>query len=123
MMMIMIVVKKMMMKMMGDDGDDDDDDNAGYGFNNVLLIHQDVFNAVIKSKPYIVYSLSCVWNVQLGDNTRSEVCNLFHFEGMITYISNSIHCIFQQCYSKVSELKVIYILSLLNFSMFELWTY
>ncbi|KAK3720769.1 hypothetical protein QZH41_011787 [Actinostola sp. cb2023] len=36
----------------------------------------DVFNAVIKSKPYIVYSLSCVWNVQLGDNTRSEVCNL-----------------------------------------------
>ncbi|XP_020899478.1 LARGE xylosyl- and glucuronyltransferase 2 [Exaiptasia diaphana] len=45
----------------------------------------DIFNAVIKSRPHIVHTLPCVWNVQLGDNTRSELC-----------------------YSKVTELKIVH---------------
>jgi len=38
------------------------------------LADQDIFNAVIKQHPYLVYNLPCQWNVQLGDNTRSELC-------------------------------------------------
>ena len=35
---------------------------------------QDIFNAVIKSNPTLVYALPCQWNLQLSDNTRSEIC-------------------------------------------------
>jgi len=38
------------------------------------LADQDIFNAIIKSHPYLVYNLPCQWNVQLSDNTRSEMC-------------------------------------------------
>jgi len=38
------------------------------------LADQDIFNAVIKQHPYLVHNLPCQWNVQLGDNTRSELC-------------------------------------------------
>ncbi|KAM3919319.1 LOW QUALITY PROTEIN: xylosyl- and glucuronyltransferase LARGE2 [Leptodactylus fuscus] len=31
---------------------------------------QDIFNAVIKSAPALVYELPCYWNVQLSDHTR-----------------------------------------------------
>lgn len=44
---------------------------------------QDIFNAVIKSSPSLVYQLPCYWNVQLSDHTRSE-----------------------QCYSELADLKV-----------------
>jgi len=37
------------------------------------LADQDIFNAVIKNNPYLVFKLPCTWNVQLGDNTRSAV--------------------------------------------------
>lgn len=37
------------------------------------LADQDIFNAVIKQNPEIVYKLPCHWNVQLGDSTKSEV--------------------------------------------------
>ncbi|KAG1663199.1 LARGE xylosyl- and glucuronyltransferase 1 [Nymphon striatum] len=37
------------------------------------LADQDIFNAVIKQNPEIIYKLPCHWNVQLGDNTKSEV--------------------------------------------------
>lgn len=37
------------------------------------LADQDIFNAVIKYNPEIVYKLPCHWNVQLGDSTKSEV--------------------------------------------------
>ncbi|KAM6464431.1 xylosyl- and glucuronyltransferase LARGE2 isoform 2-T8 [Liasis olivaceus] len=49
------------------------------------LADQDIFNAVIKQKPALVYRLPCFWNVQLSDHTRSE-----------------------QCYTEVSDLKVIH---------------
>ena len=35
---------------------------------------QDIFNAVIKQNPFLVYQLPCFWNVQLSDHTRSEQC-------------------------------------------------
>ncbi|KAK4319840.1 hypothetical protein Pmani_009257 [Petrolisthes manimaculis] len=40
------------------------------------LADQDIINAVIKQHPEIVYQLPCQWNVQLSDNTRSELCYL-----------------------------------------------
>nr|XP_014343495.1 PREDICTED: glycosyltransferase-like protein LARGE2 [Latimeria chalumnae] len=46
---------------------------------------QDIFNAVIKQNPVFVHQLPCFWNVQLSDHTRSE-----------------------QCYTEVSDLKVIH---------------
>ncbi|XP_009893977.1 PREDICTED: glycosyltransferase-like protein LARGE2 [Charadrius vociferus] len=49
------------------------------------LADQDIFNAVIKQNPSLVYRLPCFWNVQLSDHTRSE-----------------------QCYTEVSDLKVIH---------------
>ncbi|XP_062973528.1 xylosyl- and glucuronyltransferase LARGE2 isoform X2 [Elgaria multicarinata webbii] len=49
------------------------------------LADQDIFNAVIKQSPALVYRLPCFWNVQLSDHTRSE-----------------------QCYSEVTDLKVIH---------------
>ncbi|XP_039767241.1 LARGE xylosyl- and glucuronyltransferase 2 [Ornithorhynchus anatinus] len=49
------------------------------------LADQDIFNAVIKQHPWLVHPLPCSWNVQLSDHTRSE-----------------------QCYSEVSDLKVIH---------------
>ncbi|NXL60190.1 LARG2 glucuronyltransferase, partial [Chordeiles acutipennis] len=49
------------------------------------LADQDIFNAVIKQNPALVYRLPCFWNVQLSDHTRSE-----------------------QCYTEVSDLKVIH---------------
>ncbi|XP_075044317.1 xylosyl- and glucuronyltransferase LARGE2 [Mixophyes fleayi] len=49
------------------------------------LADQDIFNAVIKSSPTLVYQLPCYWNVQLSDHTRSE-----------------------QCYSELADLKVIH---------------
>ncbi|KAH0620760.1 hypothetical protein JD844_021502 [Phrynosoma platyrhinos] len=48
-------------------------------------LFQDIFNAVIKQSPTLVYQLPCFWNVQLSDHTRSE-----------------------QCYTEVSDLKVIH---------------
>ncbi|KAM9309758.1 xylosyl- and glucuronyltransferase LARGE1 isoform 4-T4 [Pholidichthys leucotaenia] len=38
------------------------------------LADQDIFNAVIKQNPFLVYQLPCFWNVQLSDHTRSEKC-------------------------------------------------
>jgi glycosyltransferase-like protein LARGE len=38
------------------------------------LADQDIFSAIIKQHPYLVYNLPCQWNVQLSDNTRSELC-------------------------------------------------
>jgi len=52
---------------------------------STALADQDIFNAVIKSNPQLVFKLPCTWNVQLGDNTRSA-----------------------NCYKDVSELKVIH---------------
>ncbi|XP_009698412.1 PREDICTED: LOW QUALITY PROTEIN: glycosyltransferase-like protein LARGE2, partial [Cariama cristata] len=50
------------------------------------LADQDIFNTVlIKQDPALVYRLPCFWNVQLSDHTRSE-----------------------QCYTEVSDLKVIH---------------
>ncbi|XKL67023.1 hypothetical protein PGB90_010443 [Kerria lacca] len=38
------------------------------------LADQDIFNAIIKEYPGLVMNLPCSWNVQLSDNTRSELC-------------------------------------------------
>ncbi|PRD23411.1 UNVERIFIED_CONTAM: large2 [Trichonephila clavipes] len=38
------------------------------------LADQDIFNAVLKQHPYLIYKLPCQWNVQLSDNTLSEIC-------------------------------------------------
>lgn len=38
------------------------------------LADQDIFNAVIKEYPGLIMNLPCSWNVQLSDNTRSELC-------------------------------------------------
>eukprot|EP00096_Caligus_rogercresseyi_P012646 TRINITY_DN5364_c0_g1_i1.p1 TRINITY_DN5364_c0_g1~~TRINITY_DN5364_c0_g1_i1.p1 ORF type:complete len:743 (+),score=142.12 TRINITY_DN5364_c0_g1_i1:258-2231(+) len=52
------------------------------------LADQDIFNAVLKSHPELLYKLPCSWNVQLSDNSRSsEFCyalqvqdlNIIHF--------------------------------------------
>ncbi|XP_035758834.1 LARGE xylosyl- and glucuronyltransferase 2 isoform X3 [Egretta garzetta] len=53
--------------------------------HSTSLADQDIFNAVIKQDPALVYRLPCFWNVQLSDHTRSE-----------------------QCYTEVSDLKVIH---------------
>ena len=49
----------------------------------LFILSQDIFNAVIKQHPYLVYKLPCQWNVQLSENTKSD-----------------------QCYTDVSDLKV-----------------
>ena len=36
------------------------------------LADQDIFNAVIKQYPRMVYRINCQWNLQLSDNTLSE---------------------------------------------------
>lgn len=41
---------------------------------SLAFILQDIFNAVIKQNPFLVYQLPCFWNVQLSDHTRSEQC-------------------------------------------------
>ncbi|XP_076328863.1 xylosyl- and glucuronyltransferase LARGE1-like isoform X1 [Tachypleus tridentatus] len=38
------------------------------------LADQDIINAVLKQHPYLIYRLPCQWNVQLSDNTLSELC-------------------------------------------------
>nr|XP_004610720.1 unnamed protein product [Sorex araneus] len=55
------------------------------GMLSTSLADQDIFNAVIKQSPALVYQLPCFWNVQLSDHTRSE-----------------------QCYRDVADLKVIH---------------
>lgn len=40
----------------------------------LAFLSQDIFNAVIKQNPFLVYQLPCFWNVQLSDHTRSEQC-------------------------------------------------
>lgn len=35
---------------------------------------QDIFNAVIREHADIVYTLPCQWNVQLSENTKSDLC-------------------------------------------------
>ncbi|XP_060032494.1 xylosyl- and glucuronyltransferase LARGE2 isoform X2 [Erinaceus europaeus] len=40
------------------------------------LADQDVFNAVIKEHPGLVWPLPCVWNVQLSDHSQAEHCYL-----------------------------------------------
>lgn len=49
------------------------------------LADQDIFNAVLKENEYLLHILPCQWNVQLSENTKSE-----------------------QCYTEVSDLKVIH---------------
>ncbi|KAM7298127.1 LARGE xylosyl- and glucuronyltransferase 1 [Ixodes scapularis] len=49
------------------------------------LADQDIFNAMLKQHTDLLYRLPCQWNVQLGDNTLSELC-----------------------YSEVQELKIIH---------------
>uniref|UniRef100_A0A8C0Q603 LARGE xylosyl- and glucuronyltransferase 1 n=2 Tax=Canis lupus familiaris TaxID=9615 RepID=A0A8C0Q603_CANLF len=44
------------------------------GMLSTSLADQDIFNAVIKQNPFLVYQLPCFWNVQLSDHTRSEQC-------------------------------------------------
>ncbi|CAG2161830.1 unnamed protein product [Oppiella nova] len=50
------------------------------------LADQDIFNAVIKQYPFLVYRLPCQWNVQLSDNTLSDAL----------------------CYTEVQDLKIIH---------------
>ena len=50
------------------------------------LADQDIFNAVIKQYPHLVYRLPCQWNVQLSDNTLSDAL----------------------CYTEVQDLKIIH---------------
>lgn len=38
------------------------------------LADQDIINAVIKNNPKFVYTIDCVWNVQLSDHALSENC-------------------------------------------------
>lgn len=51
------------------------------------LADQDIFNGLLKQYPSMVHKLPCQWNLQLSDNTRSEICystgvhdlNIIHF--------------------------------------------
>ena len=38
------------------------------------LADQDIFNGVLKQHPYLLHRLPCNYNLQLSDNTRSEIC-------------------------------------------------
>ncbi|XP_031781618.1 LARGE xylosyl- and glucuronyltransferase 1 isoform X2 [Nasonia vitripennis] len=38
------------------------------------LADQDIINAVIKNNPKFVYTIDCIWNVQLSDHALSENC-------------------------------------------------
>jgi len=38
------------------------------------LADQDIFNGLLKQHPNLVHRLPCQWNLQLSDNTRSEIC-------------------------------------------------
>ena len=44
------------------------------------LADQDVLNAVLFHEPHLVYRLPCQFNVQLSDNTRSELCYTEEFD-------------------------------------------
>lgn len=50
------------------------------------LADQDIFNAIIKQHPYLIYRLPCQWNVQLSDNSLSD----------------------SLCYTEVQDLKIIH---------------
>lgn len=39
-----------------------------------ILADQDIINSVIEKYPDIVFTLDCIWNVQLSDKTLSESC-------------------------------------------------
>ncbi|XP_065197439.1 xylosyl- and glucuronyltransferase LARGE1-like [Sycon ciliatum] len=54
-------------------------------YSSVSLADQDIINAVLKDHPDMHMTLPCTWNLQLSEHTLSE-----------------------DCYSKVSELKVIH---------------
>lgn len=64
------------------------------------LADQDIFNAVLFQEPRLMYRLPCQYNVQLSDNTRSELC-----------------------YSEVADLKVIIFLILAMFKRKRLTGY
>ncbi|XP_013415637.1 LARGE xylosyl- and glucuronyltransferase 1-like isoform X2 [Lingula anatina] len=53
---------------------------------STALADQDIFNAVLKQNPYLIYHLPCEWNIQLSDHTKSHAL----------------------CYSEVSDLKIIH---------------
>ena len=49
-------------------------------FKTFFCYGQDIFNAVIKSHPTLVYKLPCQWNFQLANdpeayNVQSEICD------------------------------------------------
>lgn len=50
------------------------------------LADQDIFNAIIKQYPQLIYQLPCQWNVQLSDNSLSDTL----------------------CYTEVQDLKIIH---------------
>lgn len=45
------------------------------------LADQDIINAVIKNRTGSVHTLPCSWNIQLSDNTLSEIC----YKGPVDY--------------------------------------
>lgn len=56
------------------------------------LADQDIFNAIIKQHPYLIYNLPCQWNVQLSDNTRSELCYTEVTDLKVSLCSDSVQC-------------------------------
>lgn len=43
-------------------------------FFETSLADQDIINAVITENPMIIFTLECIWNVQLSDHTLSDQC-------------------------------------------------
>lgn len=60
------------------------------------LADQDIFNTIIKERPELLYPMPCQWNVQLSDNTRSELCYAEVIELkvciLLPYNFNNVQC-------------------------------
>ncbi|KRX26823.1 Glycosyltransferase-like protein LARGE1 [Trichinella nelsoni] len=57
-------------------------------YNRTNLADQDIFNAVIQRLPALVYRLPCVYNLQLNDNARRELCSYDQADMKIIHWNN-----------------------------------
>ncbi|KRZ24161.1 Glycosyltransferase-like protein LARGE2 [Trichinella pseudospiralis] len=57
-------------------------------YNRTNLADQDIFNAVIQRLPALVYRLPCVYNLQLNDNARRELCSYGQADMKIIHWNN-----------------------------------
>ncbi|KFD49470.1 hypothetical protein M513_09655 [Trichuris suis] len=78
----------------------------------VQLADQDVLNAVIKSYPKMHYTLPCIYNFQIHNEAREDLCNVLHKQVKIVHWNSygkqqmepSVDGYFEKMYDAYSEL-------------------